>query len=72
MTPLCVLRRMDGALDVESVHPFSGPEAVVSATGFAVTAGPETPVTPAPTAEELAVLREIDPAGVVAAEFHDR
>ena len=72
VTPLCVLRRIDGALQVESIHPFSSPNAVVRATGFPVAAGPETPVTPAPTADELATLREIDPAGVVAAEFHDR
>jgi glutaconate CoA-transferase, subunit B len=72
VTPLCVLRRIDGALQVESVHPFSSTDAVVSATGFPVAAGPETPVTAAPTADELAALREIDPAGVVAAEFHDR
>jgi glutaconate CoA-transferase, subunit B len=72
VTPLCVLRRQEGVLDVESVHPFSGPDAVVRATGFPVTAGPEAPLTPPPTAEELALLREIDPAGVVAAEFRDR
>jgi hypothetical protein len=41
-------------------------------TGFPVTAGPETPTTPVPTAEEIAALREIDPAGVVAAEFQGR
>jgi glutaconate CoA-transferase, subunit B len=72
VTPLCVLRRTDGVLDVESVHPFSTPDEVRGATGFAVTAGPETPLTPAPTDEELAALREIDPAGVVAAEFQGR
>jgi len=72
VTPLCVLRRVDGALDVESVHPFSSPEEVRGATGFAVTVGPETPLTPAPTDEELSALREIDPAGVVAVELHGR
>ncbi len=72
VTPLCVLRRQDGILDVESIHPFSRPEAVVAATDFPVTAGPGTPLTPPPTADELALLREIDPAGVVAAELHDR
>jgi glutaconate CoA-transferase, subunit B len=72
VTPLCVFRRVDGNLDVASVHPFSNPDAVVGATGFPVTAVPDTPLTPVPTAAELAVLREIDPTGVVAAEFHDR
>jgi glutaconate CoA-transferase subunit B len=72
VTPLCVLQCVDGLLDVESIHPFSCPEVVIRATGFPVTAGPETPVTPAPTDKELAALGEIDPTGVVAAEFHDR
>jgi len=72
VTPLCVLRRTDGVLDVESVHPFSRPDAVRDATGFPVTVGPQTPVTPEPTEAELAALREIDPAGVVASEFQGR
>ncbi len=72
VTPLCVLRRLDGVLDVESVHSFSSPDEVRGATGFPVTVGPETPVTPAPTDKELAGLRELDPAGVVAAEFRAR
>ena len=72
VTPLCVLRRLDGALDVESVHPFSSPDEVRGATGFPVTVGPETPPTPAPTDAELAALRELDPTGVVAAELQGR
>ena len=72
VTPLCVLRRVDGVLDVESVHSFSSPNAVRDATGFPVSTGPETIVTPPPTDEELAALREIDPAGVVASELHGR
>jgi len=72
VTPLCVLRRLDGVLDVESVHAFSSTDAVRVATGFPVEVGPETPVTAAPTDEELAVLREIDTAGVVASEFQGR
>jgi glutaconate CoA-transferase subunit B len=72
VTPLCVLRRADGLLAVESVHPFSSPDAVRAATGFPVTVGPNTPTTPAPTDAELAALREVDPAGVVASELHDR
>lgn len=72
VTPLCVLRRVDGLLDVESVHPFSTLDAVRAATGFEVTTGHGTPTTPPPTSEELAVLREIDPEGVVAAELVGR
>jgi glutaconate CoA-transferase subunit B len=72
VTPLCVLRRADGLLHVESVHPCSSPDAVRAATGFPVTVGPDTPVTPAPTDEELAALQGIDPAGVVASELNGR
>jgi glutaconate CoA-transferase subunit B len=72
VTPLCVLRRLDGALDVESVHPFSSPDEVRGATGFPVTVGPGTAVTPAATAVELAALHEIDPGGVVASELQER
>lgn len=72
VTPLCVLSRKDGRLDVESVHPFSSADAVRAATGFPVTINPEPPRTPSPTPEELAALREIDPGGIVAAEFQGR
>jgi glutaconate CoA-transferase subunit B len=72
VTPICVLRRVDGLLAVESVHPFSSPEAVRAATGFPVEVGPETPVTPPPSKEELAALQAVDPGGVVAAELQGR
>lgn len=72
VTPLCVLRRVDGLLGVESVHPFSTPDEVRAATGFPVDVGPETPVTPPPSPEELAALAAIDPAGVVASELLGR
>jgi len=72
VTPLCVLRRVDGLLTVESVHPFSSPDEVRAATGFPVEVGPETPVTPPPSDAELAALRAIDPRGVVASELHGR
>ncbi len=69
VTPLCVFRSIDGRLEVESIHPGVTPEQVRTATGFPVAVGPETPVTPPPTAAEAAVLREIDPARIVASEF---
>jgi glutaconate CoA-transferase subunit B len=72
VTPLCVLRRTDGLLGVESVHPYSSADEVRGATGFPVEVTPATPITPAPTAEELAMLGAIDPAGVVAAELRTR
>lgn len=70
ITPLCLFRRQpDGSLDVASIHPGVTPEQVAAATGFPVTAGPDTPVTPEPTAEELEALHRIDPENVRAAEF---
>ena len=72
VTPLCVLRRLDGLLAVESVHPFSSPDAVRDATGFPVAVSPDTPSTPVPTEAELAALHEVDPTGVVASELLGR
>ena len=72
VTPLCVFRRVGGLLTVESIHSSSSPEEVRAATGFPVTSGPETPTTPPPTAQELAAMQSIDPAGIVAAEFEGR
>ena len=72
VTPLCVFRRVDGLLDVESIHPWSSPDEVRDRTGFPVTVGPETPITPPPTDEEQRMLRTIDPTGVVASELTDR
>jgi len=69
VTPLCIFVRRDGQLVVESVHPFVAPEMVVSNTGFAVTAGSNTPVTPSPTETELRLLAEIDPRRVIDSEF---
>src|ERR687898_731369 len=69
VTPLGIFARHDRRLEVESLHPGVTPEAFRDATGFAVCVGPETPVTPPPTAEELAVLRAIDPGEVVSSEF---
>lgn len=69
VTPLGVFIRRDGRLTVESIHPGVTPETFREATGFAVDVGPATPVTPPPTALELAALREIDPGGVARSEF---
>lgn len=70
VTPLCLFARSsDGRLYPASLHPGVTPAALQAATGFTVHAGPDTPVTPPPTAEELAVLRRIDPDNVRAAEF---
>jgi glutaconate CoA-transferase subunit B len=72
VTPLCVLRRVDGLLTVESVHPYSSPDEVRAATGFPLSVDAATPVTPPPTAQEIASLRVVDPGGVVAVELLSR
>jgi glutaconate CoA-transferase subunit B len=69
VTPLGMFVKRDGRLEVESIHPGVTPEEFRAATGFPVVVGPETAVTPAPTAEELAALREVDPGGVAMSEF---
>lgn len=69
VSPLGVFARRDGKLQVESLHPGVTPEMMRDATGFPVEVGPESPETRPPTGEELAVLREIDPEGVVRSEF---
>lgn len=69
VTPLCVFRRIDGRLQVESIHPGVEPDALVAATGFPVEADATTPVTPAPTGAELAALARVDPEGIGFSEF---
>jgi glutaconate CoA-transferase subunit B len=69
VTPLCVFRRRNGMLAVESIHPGVSPDQLVSATGFAIDADESTLVTPSPTAEEIATLAAVDPNGVSFSEF---
>ncbi|MFQ5898949.1 MAG: CoA-transferase subunit beta [Candidatus Methylomirabilia bacterium] len=61
VTPLCVMRRERGRLEVEGLHPGVTAEDVREHTGFAVEILPDCPETPPPTAEELRVIREFDP-----------
>ncbi len=68
-TPLCTFVMDRGALRVESIHPYSSPAEVRERTGFAVEVDAGTPVTPPPTAEELAALEEVDPRRVRDLEF---
>jgi glutaconate CoA-transferase, subunit B len=69
VTPLCLFARRDGKLVVESIHPGVGPDQVREQTGFAVEISRATPVTPPPTAVELATLARIDPRRVIASEY---
>jgi len=69
VTPLCIfVKRADGRLHLESIHPYASAEEVKKQTGFPLeTEG--VPMTPPPTAEELAALAEVDPQRVRLVEF---
>jgi glutaconate CoA-transferase subunit B len=69
VTPLCIFRRLEDRLVVESIHPGVTPEALIEATGFPISVDASTAVTAAPTPDELAVLERIDPERVSASEF---
>ena len=69
VTPLCVFNRQDGWLRVQSIHPGVSADELRDATGFPIAVDAATPVTPPPTACELALLAEIDPERVTATEF---
>jgi glutaconate CoA-transferase subunit B len=60
ITDLGELRREGGELVLARVHPGVDPGAVVAATGWDLTVAPDLEETPAPTAEELTVLRHLD------------
>jgi len=64
VTSRCVFRRVDGRLRVESVHPTSSAEEVLSETGFALDTSAPWPGTPPPTAAELEALAAVDPERV--------
>ncbi|HZO97283.1 MAG TPA: CoA-transferase [Gaiellaceae bacterium] len=49
---------------VSSIHPGVDPEAVIEGAGFAVDLPDEVEQTPTPDASAVALLREMDPAGV--------
>jgi glutaconate CoA-transferase subunit B len=69
VTPLCVFRREDGQLVVESRHPWASPEALIDATGFSISVDTATPITPEPTVAERECLARIDSDGVTLTEF---
>ena len=49
----------DHAMRIRSVHPGVDVNDVVSATGFALVVPDPVPITPAPTADELELIREV-------------
>jgi len=72
VTNLAVLVKDDDdrPFRIESVHPGVAAADVVAATGFPLEVPAGVGVTPAPTAEQVALLRErIDPLGTVKIDF---
>jgi glutaconate CoA-transferase subunit B len=69
ITPLCIFRHTNGRLTVESIHPYSSPQELQAQTGFALNLDQNVPITPEPTAEELAALEAVDPENVLSIEF---
>ena len=54
----------DGRMRVVSTHPGVSVDAVVEATGFALTIGGEVATTRGPTSDEAAALERLDPRGL--------
>ena len=71
VTDLCVMdfEGPDHAIRVRSLHPGVTFEAVEQATGFALLRADALGETPAPSADELAVIARLDPAGVRSSVF---
>lgn len=67
VTDKCVLEfeQASCAMFVKSIHPGVTPGEIAEATGFRLDIAPNVPQTPAPTTDQLRILRtEIDPDGV--------
>ena len=65
LTTLGVMRfdQSTGEAVLVSLHPGVELSDVIAQTGWELRVAPELAVTPAPTAEELAIIREADPGG---------
>lgn len=68
VTPLCVFRQDENGLALDSIHPTSTLEEVQANTGFPLRYD-QIQITPAPTTQELAALRRIDPGDCRNIEF---
>lgn len=63
ITTLGVLRFANGEAYLASYHPFTTPSDVQAATGWSLRVAEDCAATPAPTADELRLIREADPHG---------
>jgi glutaconate CoA-transferase subunit B len=69
VTPLCVFRKRDGRLALESIHPYVERDTLQQQTGFTISDLDQAPLTPEPDARELEMLARVDPDGVRESEF---
>ena len=68
VTPLCCFTMHGGELILKTIHPYSSLDEVAANTGFPIRYFQED-YTPAPTAEEMRALQEIDPRELRSLEF---
>jgi glutaconate CoA-transferase subunit B len=68
VTPLCVFASVAGQLRVDSVHPGVTVDTLVERTEFEI-CPEDPPTTPPPSADELSLLRQVDPSNVRRLEF---
>lgn len=73
ITDLCVMDfgGPDHQVRLLSLHPGITVEQVLENTGFEIVVPDSVPVTPAPTAEQLAIIAEMDPHGQRAYQLKD-
>ncbi|WP_332818173.1 CoA-transferase subunit beta [Sphingopyxis sp.] len=73
VTDLCVMDfgGADKAIRVIMLHPGVSFDQVQEATGFALSAAPDLKETPAPTAEQLAIIARFDPHNLRASVLKD-
>jgi len=70
VTNLCVMEMVRrGQWQVRSLHRGVKPEDVVNNTGFPVEVPSDCPVTKIPTAQEVELIRKIDPQGIRLLDF---
>jgi glutaconate CoA-transferase subunit B len=69
ITPLCVFKRVNGLLEIESLHPDATVAEVQAQTGWPLHVPEDTPRTPPPTSIEQEALRAVDPHNVRLLEF---
>ena len=69
VTPLCIFRKIDGRLQVESIHAGVTEDRVQDATGFRIGPLENVPETSEPSSQEILVLESVDPDGIRFREF---